>query len=215
MIVSWEPDVYGRVRRTVESARANAQATAADLESVSLSVHAELASDYFQLRTLDAEEQQLQSTVAAYEKALQLTENRHKGGVASAVDVAQARTQPETTRAQATDIQVQRSQFEHAIAVLIGEPASTFRLASHPWTSPPPKVPVGIPSELLERRPDIAAAERRMAGANAQIGAARAAYFPVLSLTGSGGFESSAVTTWLSGPSGFLFCGGRRRGNGI
>lgn len=206
--VSWEPDVFGRVRRTVEAARSNAQASAADLESVSLSVHSELASDYFQMRTLDAEEQLLQSTVTAYERALELTQNRHKGGVASAVDVAQAQTQLETTRAQASDIEVARSQFEHAIAVLIGEPASTFSFAPAPWSSPPPQIPAGLPSDLLERRPDIAAAERRMAAANAQIGVARAAYFPSLLLTGSGGFESGLITTWLSGPSGFLAAGG-------
>lgn len=205
--VSWEPDVFGRIRRTVEAARSSAQASAADVESMRLAMHAELASDYFQMRTLDAEEQLLQSTVTAYEKALELTQNRHKGGVASAVDVAQAQTQLETTRAQATDIQVQRSQFEHAIAVLIGEPASSFSFAPMPWTSPPPQIPTGLPSDLLERRPDIAAAERRMAAANAQIGMARAAYFPSLLLTGSGGFESSSVTTWLSGPSGFLSAG--------
>jgi NodT family efflux transporter outer membrane factor (OMF) lipoprotein len=204
---SWEPDVFGRVRRTVEAVRSNAQASAADVESVRLSVHAELASDYFQMRTLDAEEQLLQSTVRAYEKALELTQNRHRGGVASAVDVAQAQTQLETTRAQAIDIQVARAQFEHAIAVLIGEPASTFSFAANPWTAPPPTIPTGVPSDLLERRPDIAAAERRMAAANAQIGVARAAYFPSLLLTGSGGFESGAVTTWLSGPSGFLSAG--------
>jgi NodT family efflux transporter outer membrane factor (OMF) lipoprotein len=207
VVASWEPDLFGRVRRTVEAARSNAQASAADLEAVSLSVHAELASDYFQMRTLDAEEQLLQSTVTAYERALELTQNRHKGGVASAVDVAQAQTQLETTRAQATDIEVARSQFEHAIAVLIGEPASTFSFAPAPWSSPPPQIPAGLPSDLLERRPDIAAAERRMAAANAQIGVARAAYFPSLLLTGSGGFESSSITTWLSGPSGFLSAG--------
>ena len=205
--VSWEPDVFGRVRRAVEAARSNAQATAADLESVSLSVHSELANDYLQVRTLDTEEQLLQSTVAAYEKALQLTENRHIGGVASAVDVAQAQTQLETTRAQAIDIEVQRSQFEHAIAVLIGEPASTFNFGQAPWTTPPPSIPIGLPSELLERRPDIAAAERRMSAANAQIGVARAAYFPTLTLTSSGGFESGSITTWLSGPGGFLSAG--------
>lgn len=205
--VSWEPDVFGRVRHTVEAARSNAQATAADLESVSLSVHSELANDYFQMCALDAEERLLQSTVAAYEKALQLTQNRHTGGVASAVDVAQAQTQLETTRAQAVDIQVQRAQFEHAIAVLIGEPASNFSFGQAPWTTPPPAIPTGLPSDLLERRPDIAAAERRMSATNAQIGVARAAYFPALTLTGSGGFESSSITTWLSGPSGFLSAG--------
>jgi NodT family efflux transporter outer membrane factor (OMF) lipoprotein len=205
--VSYEPDVFGRVRRTVEAARSNAQASAGDLESVRLSLHAELAVDYFQLRTLDAEEQLLNDNVVAFEKALQLTQNRYQGGIASAVDVAQAQTQLETTRSQAIDIQLQRSQFEHAIAVLIGQPASSFSIPVAPWTTPPPVIPPGLPSDLLERRPDIAAFERRVSAANAQIGVARAAYFPLLSLTGSGGFESSSVGNWFSGPSGFVSAG--------
>lgn len=205
--VSYEADVFGRVRRTVEAARSSAQASAGDLESVRLSLHAELAADYFQLRTFDAEERLLNDTVAAFEKALQLTQNRYQGGVASAVDVAQAQTQLETTRSQAIDIQVQRSQLEHAIGVLIGQPASTFSIAPAPWTTPPPAIPAGLPSDLLERRPDIAAAERRTSAANAQIGVARAAYFPLFTLSGSGGFESSAITNWFNGPSGFVFAG--------
>lgn len=205
--VSYEPDVFGRVRRTVEQARANAQASAGDLESINLSLHAELAIDYFQLRTLDAEEQLLNSTVSAFERALELTQNRYKGGVASAVDVAQAQTQLETTRAQAIDVQVARSQNEHALAALIGLPASTFTIPVAAWTTPPPAIPPGLPSDLLERRPDIAAAERRVAAANAQIGVARAAYFPAVTLSGSGGFESTAITTLIQGPSGFLTSG--------
>jgi NodT family efflux transporter outer membrane factor (OMF) lipoprotein len=219
--VSYEPDVWGRVRRSVEAARANAQASAADLEAVSLSLHAELAIDYFQARSLDAETQLLNSTVAAFEKALELTENRYKGGIASQVDVAQAQTQLETTRAQAIDLQAQRAAFEHAIAVLTGEAPAGFTLLAAPLAGTPPVIPPGLPSELLERRPDIAAAERRMQAANAQIGVARAAYFPQLTLSGSGGFEGTTISNWLTGPSGFaavgltaaetLFDAGRRR----
>ena len=204
---SYEADIWGRVRRTVEASRSEAQASAADLEGVRLSLHAELASDYFQLRELDAEEQLLSSTVSAYEQALDLTQNRFKGGIASGVDVAQAQTQLETTRAQAIDIGVQRAQFEHAIAVLVGQAASTFTIASSPLTTLPPTIPAGLPSELLERRPDVAAAERRIAAANANIGVAKAAYFPNVSLTTSGGFESNTITNLLSGPSGFLMAG--------
>ena len=205
--VSYEPDLFGRVRKTVEAARSNAQASAGDLENVSLSIHCALAVDYFELRTLDAEEQLLTSTVAAYQKALELTQNRYQGGVASAVDVAQAETQLETTRAQQIDVQVARAQFEHAIAVLIGQPAPEFSLSFAPWTTPPPVIPAGLPSDLLERRPDIAASERRVSAANAQIGVARAAYFPQLSLSGSGGFESDTITNLLNGSSGFFSLG--------
>lgn len=218
---SYEVDLWGRVRKTVEAARANAQASAADLENVSLSLHAELASDYFQLRALDAEEQLLNSTVAAYEKALELTRNRYSGGIVSQVDVAQAETQLETTRAQAVDLGIQRAQLEHAVAVLTGQPASSFALPASPLASTPPLVPVGLPSDLLERRPDVAANERRMAASNAQIGIARAAYFPTITLSAAGGFEGNSITNWFNGPSGFItagasaigtvFDGGRRR----
>jgi len=205
--VSWEPDVFGRVRKTVEQARSNAQASAGDLENVSLALHADLAVDYFEARTLDAEEQLLRDTVDAYQKALELTQNRYSGGVASGVDVAQAQTVLETTRAQMIDLQVARAIFEHAAAVLVGEPASSFSIPFAPWNAAPPVIPVGVPSDLMERRPDVAAAERRVAAANAQIGIARTGYFPLFNLSGSGGFESSTITNLISGPSGFFSLG--------
>jgi NodT family efflux transporter outer membrane factor (OMF) lipoprotein len=218
---SYEADVWGRVRKTVEAARASAQASAADLENVKLSLHAELASDYFQLRALDSEEELLSSTVAAYQKALELTQSRYSGGIASQVDVAQAQTQLQTTQAQAIDLGVQRAQLEHAIAVLIGQPASTFTLAPATVNLKPPVIPTALPSELLERRPDISGNERRMAAANARVGIARVAYFPMITLSGTGGFESTSITSWFNGPSGFfsvgasalqtLFDAGRRR----
>ncbi len=220
--VSYEPDVWGRVRRTVEASRSEVQASAADLANVQLSLQAELALDYFQLRGLDSQQQLLDSTVQSYEKALELTQSRFKGGVASAVDVAQAQTQLETTRAEDQDVEVQRAAFEHALAVLIGKPPAEFSQPPSPLAGPPPVIPPGLPSELLERRPDIAAAERRVQEANAQIGVARSAYFPVLSITGAGGFESQAIGALLSGPSGFwslagaaaetIIDGGQRRG---
>jgi NodT family efflux transporter outer membrane factor (OMF) lipoprotein len=219
--VSYELDVWGRVRSSVAASRSAAQASAADLEAVRLSLHAELAADYIAIRALDAERQILQSSVAAFEKALELTRSRHEGGVATALDVAQAEAQLEATRAQAIDLLARRAQVEHAMAVLLGEPASTFAVPVAPLSGEPVPVPAGLPADLLERRPDIAAAERRMAAANAQIGVARAAYFPTLSLTGSGGLESVALTALLQGVSGFwsvapvaaavIFDGGRRR----
>jgi NodT family efflux transporter outer membrane factor (OMF) lipoprotein len=221
--LSYELDVWGRVRRNVESYRAQAQASAADLATVNLSMHAQLALDYFQARTLDAEEQLLNSTVTQYQQALELIENRFAGGLASDLEVQQARTQLETTRAQAIDIGVARAQYEHAVAVLIGKPPAEFSLAALPLTAPPPPIPAGLPSELLERRPDIAAAERRMASANAQIGVAKSAYYPTISLGATGGFESGVITTLISGPSALwsvggsaiapIFDAGRRRAN--
>jgi NodT family efflux transporter outer membrane factor (OMF) lipoprotein len=221
--LSYEVDVWGRVRKTVESQRSQAQASAADLATVNLSLHAQLALFYFQARSLDAQEQLLNSTVAEYEQALQLTDSRFKGGLASEVEVQQASTQLETTRAQAIDVGVLRTQYEHAIATLIGKPASSFHLLPLPLTSPPPSIPLELPSELLERRPDIAAAERRMAAANAQIGVAKAAYYPNISLGAVGSFESGVITTLLSGPSILwsagasaiapIFDAGRRRAN--
>jgi len=218
---SYQADVWGRVRKTVESYREQAQASAADLATVNLSMHADLALDYFQARSLDAEEQLLNSTVKQYEQALELNQSRFDGGIASEVEVEQAKTQLQTTRAAAIDVGVLRAQFEHAVAILIGKPPAEFSLPPLPLNAPPPQIPVGVPSELLERRPDIAAAERRVASANAQIGIAKSAYYPLVNLTGSGGFESSTITTLLTGPSGMwsvglsalgtVFDGGRRR----
>ncbi len=219
--LSYEFDVWGRVRRNVESSVASAQASAADLETVKLTMQTEVALDYFQLRGLDTEKDLLDTNVAAYEKALQLTVNRFNQGVASGVDVAEAQTLLETTRAQATDLSVSRAQLEHALATLTGHAASDFSIAPTPGLSPPPAIPAGVPSELLERRPDIAGSERRVAAANAQIGVAIAAYFPHLLLAASGGYESSTLADWFSLPSRFwsigpslvatLFEGGKRR----
>jgi NodT family efflux transporter outer membrane factor (OMF) lipoprotein len=205
--VSYQADVWGRVRRIVESQREQAQASAADLATVNLSMHADLAVDYFQARSLDAEEQLLNNTVQQYEQALQLTESRFQGGIASEVEVQQAKTILQTTRAQAIDVGIARAQFEHAVAILIGKPPAEFSLPPLPLTTPPPHIPISVPSELLERRPDIAAAERRVASANAQIGVAKSAYYPQISLGASGGFESSAITTLLNGPSGLWSIG--------
>jgi NodT family efflux transporter outer membrane factor (OMF) lipoprotein len=199
--LSYQIDLWGRVRRTVESYRDQAQASAADLAAVNLSMHSQLALFYFQARVLDAEEQLLNSTVTQYEQALELIKSRFAGGIASDVEVQQAETQLETTRAQAIDVGVARAQYEHAVAVLIGKPPASFSLAPLPLTTPPPAIPVGLPSDLLERRPDIAAAERLMASANAQIGVAKSAYYPLVNLAAAGGFESASAGTLLSGPS--------------
>lgn len=207
--LSYEIDAWGRVRRNVQSYRAEAQASEADLATVNLSVHAQLALFYFQARSLDAQEQLLNSTVAQYAQALQLNEDRFRGGVGSEVEVEQARTQLETTRAQAIDVGVQRAQFEHAVAILIGKPPASFSLPPLPLYAPPPAIPAGVPSEILERRPDIASAERQMAAANARIGVAKAAYYPLLNLTAAGGFESGTITTLLQGPAGLWAVGGQ------
>jgi NodT family efflux transporter outer membrane factor (OMF) lipoprotein len=218
---SWEADVWGRLHGVVDANRANAQASAADLETARLSVHSELALDYFTLRGLDREQLLLNTTVAAYQQALELTQNRFRGGLASQADVAQAETQLETTRAQAIDVSAGRQALEHAIAVLVGQPASTFTIATAPLTNEPPSVPVSLPTQLLERRPDIAAAERRVAAASAQVGVATAAYYPILTLSGTAGFESSSFGSFLAGASNFwaagptllinVFDAGRRR----
>lgn len=198
---SWEPDLWGQVRRSVESARATAQASAADLANVELSIRSELAQDYFELRGLDLQKQLLDNTVTSYADYLKLTQARFKGGVATESDVALAETQLKSTQAQAIDVGVARAQYEHAIATLIGEPASTFTLAQAPLSLSLPQVPAGVPSELLERRPDIAGMERRADAANAQIGVAISAYYPNVTLTGTGGFESRNAGAWIQGPS--------------
>jgi NodT family efflux transporter outer membrane factor (OMF) lipoprotein len=205
--VSYQADVWGRVRKNVESYREQAQASAADLATVNLSMHADLAVDYFQARSLDAEEKLLNSTVKQYEQALELNESRFQGGIASEVEVEQAKTQLQTTRAIAIDVGVARAQYEHAVAILIGKPPAEFSLPPLPLTAPPPHVPISLPSELLERRPDIAGAERRVAAANAQIGVAKSAYYPLINLSATGGFESSAITTLINGPSGLWSIG--------
>lgn len=219
--VAWELDVWGRVAKGVESSVATAQASAADLEAVNLSLHAELALDFFQLCGLDAEKQILDQAVGSYDRALALTRRRLAGGVASGVDVAQAETQLETAHVQAIDVQVRRAQFEHAIAALIGKPASDFSVPVTPLDLPAPLVPAGLPADVLQRRPDIAGAERRVAAANAQVGIAEAAFYPVLALTGSAGFESASLGDWLKLASNFwsvaaaaavtVFDGGKRR----
>ncbi|HWB85894.1 MAG TPA: efflux transporter outer membrane subunit [Bryobacteraceae bacterium] len=219
--VSYEVDLWGRIRRTVTAAEEEAQATAADLATASLSLHAELAMDYFELRSADAQSRLLDDTVGAYAKALQLTTNRYQGGVAPKSDVAQAQTQLDSTRVQFTEIGVQRAELEHAIAILIGEPPASFTLAPQQSNMAPPPIPVGVPSQLLERRPDIASVERRMAEANEQIGIAQAAFYPTVVLNASGGFEGSSILNWFNWPSRFwavgpamlqtLFDAGRRR----
>ncbi len=219
--VSYELDLWGRVRRTVAAAREEAQATAADLETARLSLQAELAFDYFELRSADAQKQLLDDTVQTYAAALELTRNRFEGGAAPKSDVAQAETQLETAQVQDTDVGVARAQFEHATAILIGKPPAAFSLPVAPLRSRPPGIPVGLPAELLERRPDIAAAERRVAEANEQIGIARTAFFPTVLLNAAAGFEGAGITSWLNWPSRFwavgpsvlqtVFDGGRRR----
>ncbi len=201
--LSYELDVWGRIRNTVTAARANQQASAADVATLELSIHAELATVYFTLRAEDAQQLLLDETVADYTHSLQLTRNLYDGGAAAAADVAQAQAQLETARTQAADTRLQRAQSEHAIAVLLGENPSSYRAEPTPLPAEltPPPVDPGLPSALLERRPDVAAAERRVAAANAEIGAARAAYFPVFSLAAGAGFDSTEASNWLTAPS--------------
>jgi NodT family efflux transporter outer membrane factor (OMF) lipoprotein len=219
--ISWEPDLWGGIRRQIESSTANAQASAAQLANIRLSLQGTLAVTYFQLRGLDLQAQLLRDTIDAYTQTLQLTQTLLKGGLSTQSDVAQARAQLEAARAQLIDLGVQRAQYEHAIAVLVGEPATGFHISEQPLAGDPPNAPAGVPSELLERRPDIAAAERQVAAANALIGVAQSAYYPSITLGATGGVESdligrlfnSSSAMWNAGPSAseILFDAGRRK----
>jgi NodT family efflux transporter outer membrane factor (OMF) lipoprotein len=206
--LSYEIDFWGRIRRSVTAAREETQASAADLATATLGLQAELAFDYFELRSADAQKQVLDDTVKAYETALELTENRFEGGASPKSDVAQAQTQLDSAQVQQTDVGVDRAQFEHAIAVIIGKPPAAFSLAEVSRPFAPPGIPVGLPSQLLERRPDIAAVERRMAEANEQIGIARAAFYPTVILSATGGFEGTSLLNWFNWPSRFWAVGG-------
>ncbi len=219
--VGYEVDLFGRRRRSIEAAQASYQAGAADLENVRLVITAELAGDYFTLRQLDSELAILNRTVETLQKGLQLVDSRHKGGVASGLDVAEEETLLNTTRTQAILLQQQRKQFEDAVSVLIGKPAPDFHLSPSELKDEPPKLDAGLPSDLLERRPDVAEAERQMAVANAQIGIARAAYYPSLSLFGNGGWQAADIAKLINVQSTFwavganvaesIFTGGSRR----
>lgn len=204
---TWEPDFWGRIRNTVVASASEAQASAADLQNVRLSVEAELAFDYYQLRSNDAEKRLLDTTIVAFQQQLDLTRVRFQTGIASDEDVAQAETQLNATQAQDTDLGVQRAQLEHAIALLTGQPASTFALPASTAAEQPPTVPVGLPSQLLERRPDIAAAERRVAEANADIGITKAAFYPSLTLSATAGLESTSIAKWFTWPARFFSLG--------
>jgi len=221
---NWEIDLWGRLRRNVTSATELAEASGDDLENARLSLHAELAIDDFELRSADAQEKLLDETIKAYTRALQLTQDRYDGGAAPKSDVAQARTQLDTARVQRTDVGVARAQFEHAIAILTGKAPSELTLSADPVTTQPPAIPDipgAVPSQLLERRPDIASEERHMASANEQIGIAKAAYYPVLSLGALAGFNGGSLLGWFSWPNRVwavgpmltetLYDGGRRR----
>lgn len=205
--VTYEPDLFGRVRRSIESSRATLQASAADLENLRLLVASEVAADYFTIRALDAEIGVYARTVESLERGLQLTEQRAQGGIASQLDVAQERTLLDGTRTQAILLKQQRAQFENALGTLTGQPASSFKLAAKPMPAKIPTIPVGVPSDLLERRPDIAEAERQMAAANAQIGVAQSAYYPGVTLSAGGGFQSFDISKLATLTSGFWAVG--------
>jgi NodT family efflux transporter outer membrane factor (OMF) lipoprotein len=221
--LSYEVDLFGRVRNTIAGARATEQATAGDVAALDLSLRADLAVDYFAMRGLEARQELLDHTVADYQRALTLTGILYRGGMAANADVLQARAQLEGARTQSEDSRLRRAQLEHAIATLVGQQASSFKLAPRPLppSSVPPPIDLGLPSQLLERRPDVAAAERRVAAANARIGVARAAFFPVFSLAGAAGTESFSLADWMLAPSRYwsigpqgvftLFDGGLRR----
>ena len=204
---SWQPDLFGRVRNTIKAAAYGAQASAADLQNVRLTMQADVATDYFQLRGQDALKQLLDSSVSNFQQSLDLTKALYETGIGTDEAVAQAETQLEQTQAQDAALGIQRAQFEHALATLTGQPASTFSILVVPLQTAPPAIPIGVPSQLLERRPDIAATERLMAQANAQIGVATAAFFPNVTLSAGAGFQSSSFTSWFSWPSRFFSVG--------
>jgi NodT family efflux transporter outer membrane factor (OMF) lipoprotein len=219
--VSWQPDLWGRVKNTVRANVASAQASAADLENVRLTAQAEVASEYFEIRAQDALKQLFDQTVAAYKDSYELTQIQFNAGIAADEAVAQAETQLESTQAADIDLGIARSQFEHAIALLAGQPASSFSIDAQPLHANPPAVPFGVPAQLLERRPDIAAAERLVAQANAQIGVAQAAFYPNVTLSASVGLGNTSIVDWFTWPSRFwsvgpslaetLFDAGQRR----
>lgn len=218
---SWDADFWGRIRRSIAAAKEQYQASAADLENAKLQLETDLAVDYFEARALDAQKQILDDNVVAYQKALTLTQNRYQGGVASKAEVAQAQTQLSQTQAQDMDIEAARAQYQHAIAVLVGKAPEGFTLPGNPLKKEPPAIPVGIPSQLLQRRPDIAAAERQVAAANEQIGIARSAFFPDLVISATGGLEAGSIVNWFTWPARYwavgpqiaqtIFDAGRRR----